>query len=81
MNVLRTARVSLGEAGAFLKAVKGGARGWASARGWHSSSICAANRQKTLAIYREEYNVWERRAPLSPAHVQTLTREGVKVRW
>ena len=48
-------------------------------RGFHASST-VAKQQKTLAIYREEYNVWERRAPLTPAHVQTLTREGVKVR-
>lgn len=32
-----------------------------------------------LAIRREETNIWERRAPLNPNHVQSLVREGVKV--
>jgi alpha-aminoadipic semialdehyde synthase len=32
-----------------------------------------------VAIRREEYNVWERRAPLNPQHVSTLVREGYKV--
>ena len=36
-------------------------------------------RGKVLAIRREESNVWERRAPLNPSHVQSLVREGVKV--
>ena len=34
---------------------------------------------KVLAIHREETNIWERRAPLNPNHVQSLVREGVKV--
>lgn len=32
-----------------------------------------------LAIRREEYTVWERRAPLNPQHVQSLVRDGYKV--
>lgn len=34
---------------------------------------------KVLAVRREETNIWERRAPLNPNHVQSLVREGVKV--
>uniref|UniRef100_A0A646QGR2 Alpha-aminoadipic semialdehyde synthase n=1 Tax=Hemiscolopendra marginata TaxID=943146 RepID=A0A646QGR2_9MYRI len=34
---------------------------------------------KILAVRREDSSVWERRAPLSPASVRQLTREGVKV--
>ena len=33
-----------------------------------------------LGIRREESSVWERRAPLSPNHVQSLVSRGVKVR-
>ena len=33
----------------------------------------------SLAIVREEYGMWERRAPLSPKHVSLLSREGFKV--
>ena len=36
-------------------------------------------RQPVLAIRQEESSIWERRAPLSPDHVEKLTREGVKV--
>ena len=32
-----------------------------------------------LGIRREESSVWERRAPLSPNHVQSLVSKGVKV--
>jgi len=32
-----------------------------------------------VAISRETLNLWERRAPLSPAEVQTLVRSGIKV--
>jgi len=49
------------------------------ASSFHRSAV-TSKQQKILAICREEYNAWERRAPLSPAHVQTLTREGVRVR-
>ncbi|CAI8051538.1 Alpha-aminoadipic semialdehyde synthase, mitochondrial [Geodia barretti] len=36
-------------------------------------------RARVLGIRREESNVWERRAPLSPNHVQSLISKGVKV--
>jgi alpha-aminoadipic semialdehyde synthase len=32
-----------------------------------------------IAIRRETKNRWERRAPLTPAHVRTLNRQGVRV--
>lgn len=35
--------------------------------------------KSVLAIRREDVNVWERRAPLSPAHVRDLVKNGVKV--
>jgi len=34
---------------------------------------------KVLALRREDNSVWERRAPLSPSHVQQLVKLGVKV--
>ena len=34
---------------------------------------------KCLAITRETYNVWERRAPFAPCHVKKLIESGVKV--
>lgn len=34
---------------------------------------------KTIAIVRESYGMWERRAPLSPIHVQSLVESGFKV--
>ena len=40
---------------------------------------CASGGQPVLAIRREDNSVWERRAPLSPAHVRQLVRDGVKV--
>ena len=33
----------------------------------------------TLAIRRETINVWERRAPLAPAHVKQVIESGVNV--
>ena len=33
----------------------------------------------TVAIRREDSSVWERRAPLNPAHVHQLVRDGVRV--
>lgn len=36
-------------------------------------------RKHTIAIRREDVNVWERRAPLSPAHVRQLVRQGFRV--
>lgn len=35
--------------------------------------------KSVLAIRREDVNVWERRAPLSPAHVRDLVKHGIKV--
>lgn len=32
-----------------------------------------------MAIRREDINVWERRAPISPAHVAELANKGIKV--
>ena len=43
-----------------------------------SSSAVVAN-GKVLAMRREDNSVWERRAPLSPSHVQQLVKSGVKV--
>jgi hypothetical protein len=34
---------------------------------------------KTLGMVREEYGMWERRAPLSPEHVKQLVSSGYKV--
>ena len=34
---------------------------------------------KVIGIRREDNSVWERRAPLAPAHVKKLTKKGVKV--
>lgn len=34
---------------------------------------------RVVAIRREDNSVWERRAPLSPAQVRVLVRDGVKV--
>lgn len=35
--------------------------------------------EKVMAIRREDINVWERRAPISPAHVKDLVDNGIKV--
>jgi alpha-aminoadipic semialdehyde synthase len=35
--------------------------------------------EKVMAIRREDINVWERRAPISPAHVKDLIDNGIKV--
>lgn len=32
-----------------------------------------------MAIRREDINVWERRAPISPAHVKEIVDKGIKV--
>lgn len=32
-----------------------------------------------MAIRREDINVWERRSPISPAHVSELVNKGIKV--
>ncbi|ESO06790.1 hypothetical protein HELRODRAFT_110863 [Helobdella robusta] len=37
------------------------------------------DRQRVLAIRREDSSEWERRAPLTPSHVFQLIKEGVKV--
>ena len=34
---------------------------------------------RTMAIRREDVNVWERRAPISPAHVADLISKGINV--
>eukprot|EP00045_Choanoeca_perplexa_P012464 m.136057 g.136057 ORF g.136057 m.136057 type:complete len:897 (+) comp16019_c0_seq2:103-2793(+) len=38
-----------------------------------------SNEAAVIAIRRETKNRWERRAPLTPSHVRTLTRQGVEV--
>lgn len=39
-----------------------------------------SNKKPVLGIAREDVNLWERRAPLSPNHVETLvSRKGVRV--
>ena len=43
------------------------------------SMRCSSVAGKILAIRREDQSLWERRAPLSPAHVGELVRQGVKV--
>ncbi|CAB4031195.1 alpha-aminoadipic semialdehyde synthase, mitochondrial-like, partial [Paramuricea clavata] len=35
--------------------------------------------EKVMAIRREDINVWERRAPISPAHVKDLVDNGIRV--
>lgn len=40
---------------------------------------CWHHRKSVLAIRREEFNAWERRAPLAPKHVKELTQMGYKV--
>ncbi|XP_064400611.1 alpha-aminoadipic semialdehyde synthase, mitochondrial-like [Halichondria panicea] len=44
-----------------------------------SKSAAGCPEGRVLAIRREESSVWERRAPLSPSHVQALVSNGVKV--
>ena len=44
-----------------------------------SSSATRLEEGRVLGIRREESSVWERRAPLSPNHVQTLVSKGIKV--
>ncbi len=44
-----------------------------------SSSAAVRGRDKVLAIRREESSVWERRAPLSPYHVHSMVKKGIKV--
>lgn len=34
---------------------------------------------RIMAIRREDINVWERRSPISPAHVSELVNKGIKV--
>ena len=45
-----------------------------SIRSLHSDSM-----ERVMAIRREDINVWERRAPISPAHVAELANKGIKV--
>lgn len=35
--------------------------------------------ERIMAIRREDINVWERRSPISPAHVSELVNKGIKV--
>ena len=44
-----------------------------------SISTSSKAREKVMAIRREDINVWERRAPISPAHVKDLLDNGIKV--
>jgi len=44
-----------------------------------SSQVDQVSNGKVLALRREDNSVWERRAPLSPTHVQQLVKTGVKV--
>lgn len=39
----------------------------------------AGRNKPCLAIRRETVNPWERRAPLAPAHVKKLTKNGIRV--
>jgi len=55
--------------------------------GWHSSSTSLACRAfsssatpTTFAILKETYNVWERRAPLTPTNVRKLLATGRQLR-
>ncbi|KAF0695832.1 Aste57867_13352 [Aphanomyces stellatus] len=45
----------------------------------HLSSATSSS-QKCVGVVREVYNKWERRAPLTPSHVQELVQAGVQVR-
>ena len=45
----------------------------------HLSSEKLYKGNGTLGVVREEYGMWERRAPLSPEHVKILTSQGFKV--
>lgn len=40
---------------------------------------CTSLKGKVMAVRREDSSVWERRAPVSPANVRSLTKEGVKI--
>lgn len=40
---------------------------------------CTSKCGKVMAIRREDINVWERRAPISPAHVKELVDNGIEV--
>ena len=64
----------LGRAGSFLPPSKVRERRNASAGGGIKVS-----EEKVMALRREDINVWERRAPIAPQHVKTLTQQGVKV--
>ncbi|VVC45324.1 Saccharopine dehydrogenase, NADP binding domain,NAD(P)-binding domain,Saccharopine dehydrogenase, C- [Cinara cedri] len=49
---------------------------------FYSGSFTLARKKhtgKVIAIRREDQSVWERRAPLAPANVAELTKNGVKV--
>jgi len=42
-------------------------------------NLAFLSNQPVIAIRREDGNLWERRAPLTPTHVQSLVNNGVKV--
>ena len=44
-----------------------------------STAAAAGGRQQVVGVVREAYGIWERRAPLSPAHVQQLVSLGWRV--
>ena len=46
---------------------------------WSNLVRSSSSFQPILAIRREDNSVWERRAPLSPAHVRKLVKDGIKV--
>ena len=43
------------------------------------SHVAQIGNGRVLALRREDNSVWERRAPLSPSHVQQLVKSGVRV--
>lgn len=45
----------------------------------HSRAFGADHGERIMAIRREDINVWERRSPISPAHVSELVNKGIKV--
>lgn len=44
-----------------------------------ASVSSSSGRKRCIGIVREVYNKWERRAPLTPIHVQQLTQQGIRV--
>lgn len=46
---------------------------------WAFSTTTPARESAVMAIRREDINVWERRAPISPAHVKEIVDKGIEV--